>query len=102
MTVLGGAGSMFGPVLGVGLYLYIENIVSTIQALTIPFTGIVLVRDFGFYWHLLLGLVFVVVVWVVPDGLWGILTRLRELAVDLGSRAANRVRSRFGNGGDGR
>ncbi|WP_042666053.1 branched-chain amino acid ABC transporter permease [Haloferax sp. ATB1] len=101
MTVLGGAGSMFGPVLGVGLYLYIENIVSTIQALTIPFTGIVLVRDFGFYWHLLLGVVFVVVVWVVPDGLWGILNRLRELTVDLGSKAAKRLRARSENGGGG-
>ncbi|ELZ84178.1 branched-chain amino acid ABC transporter permease [Haloferax larsenii] len=78
MTVLGGAGSMFGPVLGVGLYLYVENIVSTIQALTIPFTDIVLIKDFGFYWHLLLGAIFLVVVWVVPDGLWGILSRIRE------------------------
>ncbi|KAB1192049.1 branched-chain amino acid ABC transporter permease [Haloferax sp. MBLA0076] len=77
MTVLGGAGSMFGPVLGVGLYLYIENIVSTIQVLTIPFTDIVLIQDFGYYWHLLLGIVFVAVVWVVPDGLWGIIGRAR-------------------------
>ncbi|KTG21032.1 branched-chain amino acid ABC transporter permease [Haloferax profundi] len=77
MTVLGGAGSMFGPVLGVGLYLYIENIVSTIQVLTIPFTDIVLIQDFGYYWHLLLGIVFVAVVWVVPDGLWGIIGRVR-------------------------
>ncbi|WP_396610275.1 branched-chain amino acid ABC transporter permease [Haloferax sp. S1W] len=99
MTVLGGAGSMFGPVLGVGLYLYVENIVSTIQALTIPFTDIVLIKDFGFYWHLLLGAIFVVVVWVVPDGLWGILNQLRELVFDLGSKAANRVRELVGNGG---
>jgi branched-chain amino acid transport system permease protein len=82
MTVLGGAGSMFGPVLGAGLYLYIENIVSTIQALTIPFTDIVLVQDFGFYWHLLLGIVFVAVVWVVPDGLWGIIGRVRTFVSD--------------------
>ncbi|WP_416839092.1 branched-chain amino acid ABC transporter permease [Haloferax sp. DFSO52] len=77
MTVLGGAGSMFGPVLGVGVYLYIENIVSTIQVLTIPFTDIVLIQDFGYYWHLLLGIVFVAVVWIVPDGLWGMIGRVR-------------------------
>ncbi|KAB1196874.1 MULTISPECIES: branched-chain amino acid ABC transporter permease [Haloferax] len=82
MTVLGGAGSMFGPVLGVGVYLYIENIVSTVQALTIPFTDIVLIKDFGFYWHLLLGIVFVAVVWVVPDGLWGIIGRVRTFVSD--------------------
>ncbi|KAB1189027.1 MULTISPECIES: branched-chain amino acid ABC transporter permease [Haloferax] len=82
MTVLGGAGSMFGPVLGVGLYLYIENIVSTIQVLTIPFTDIVLIQDFGYYWHLLLGIVFVAVVWVVPDGLWGIIGRVRTFVSD--------------------
>lgn len=100
MTVLGGAGLMFGPVLGVGLYPHIEDIASTTQTLTISFTGIVLVRDFGLYWHSLLGLVFVVVVWVVPNGLWGILTRSRELAVGLGSKIVNRVRLRSGNGGD--
>ncbi|WP_410765278.1 branched-chain amino acid ABC transporter permease [Haloferax sp. DFSO60] len=82
MTVLGGAGSMFGPVLGAALYLYIENIVSTIQALTIPFTGIVLVNDFGYYWHLLLGIVFVAVVWIVPDGLWGMLRKVRDIVVE--------------------
>ena len=82
MAVLGGAGSMFGPVLGVGVYLYIENIISTVQALTIPFTDIVLIKDFGFYWHLLLGIVFVAVVWVVPDGLWGMIGRVREFVSD--------------------
>jgi branched-chain amino acid transport system permease protein len=78
MTVLGGAGSLFGPVLGAGLYLYVENIVSGVQALTIPFTDVVLIPGFGVYWHLLLGLLFVVIVWLAPSGLWGAISEARD------------------------
>jgi branched-chain amino acid transport system permease protein len=77
MVVLGGTASLFGPILGAGLYLYIENIVSGIQQLQVPFTDIVLINDFGTYWHLLLGLIFVVVIWTAPRGLWGGLSDLR-------------------------
>ncbi|SFR46986.1 branched-chain amino acid ABC transporter permease [Halogeometricum limi] len=79
MTVLGGTASLFGPILGAGLYLYVENIVSGVQQLTIPFTDIVLINDFGTYWHLLLGLVFLVVIWVAPRGIWGAVSDLRAL-----------------------
>jgi branched-chain amino acid transport system permease protein len=77
MVVLGGTASLFGPILGAGLYLYIENIVSGIQQLQVPLTDIVLINDFGTYWHLLLGLIFVVVIWTAPRGLWGGLSDLR-------------------------
>ncbi|WP_336360696.1 branched-chain amino acid ABC transporter permease [Haladaptatus sp. ZSTT2] len=96
MTVLGGAGSMFGPILGVGVYLYIENIVSTLQALTLPGTSIVLIEDFGFYWHLLLGTVFVVVVWLAPDGLWGILGSIRRFIAQQLRRLVVFVTERLG------
>ncbi|WP_327051741.1 branched-chain amino acid ABC transporter permease [Halomicrococcus gelatinilyticus] len=63
MAVLGGVGSLFGPLLGAGVYLYVENIVSGYPA-------------YGAYWHLILGLVFVVVVVLFPRGIWGILATL--------------------------
>ncbi|WP_137283190.1 branched-chain amino acid ABC transporter permease [Halorussus salinisoli] len=83
MAVLGGVGSLFGPILGAGVYLYVENIVSGVQQLTVPFTGpseyvtlvqepIVLLDGFGAYWHLILGLVFVAVVVLFPRGIWGL------------------------------
>ncbi|MEF8778301.1 MAG: branched-chain amino acid ABC transporter permease, partial [Natronomonas sp.] len=62
MTVLGGVGSLFGPVTGVIAFLYVENIVSGEIA----------------YWLLVLGLLFVVVVWLFPEGIWGIITDLRS------------------------
>lgn len=65
------------------------------------FMGIVFVWDFGFYWYLFLGFVFVVVVWVVFDGLWGILICFCEFVVDFGLRVVNCVCLCFGNGGDG-
>ncbi|ELZ26654.1 branched-chain amino acid ABC transporter permease [Halogeometricum pallidum JCM 14848] len=82
MSVLGGTASLFGPIIGAGLYLYVENIVSGVQQLTVPFTDIVLVNDFGTYWHLLLGLVFVVVIWVAPRGIWGAISDVREFVWD--------------------
>ena len=65
MTVLGGVGSLFGPLLGAGLYMYVANIVSGMPAI-------------GDFWHMILGLVFVLVVVVLPEGLWGGLSWLRE------------------------
>jgi amino acid/amide ABC transporter membrane protein 2, HAAT family (TC 3.A.1.4.-) len=41
IAVLGGVGSLVGPLFGAGLYLYIENIVSGFETL-------------GPFWHLIL------------------------------------------------
>ncbi|MBX0324124.1 branched-chain amino acid ABC transporter permease [Halomicroarcula sp. F13] len=65
MTVLGGVGSLFGPLFGAAVYLYIEFIVSGMDVV-------------GPFWHLILGLVFVVVVVLFPDGIWGGVTAIRD------------------------
>jgi len=72
MAVLGGVGSLLGPIVGAGLYLYVENITSGVRELTLPLTDVVLVDGFGAYWHLILGLVFVAVVVLFPRGIWGL------------------------------
>ena len=82
ITVLGGTGSLFGPLLGAAVYLYVENIVSGIAQLTVPFTDIVLIDGFGTYWHLILGLVFVAVVALFPRGIWGIIENIREFVAE--------------------
>jgi len=69
MTVLGGTGSLFGPIVGAGVYLYVENIVSGGH----PFDFI------APFWHLILGLVFVVTIWVFPRGIWGFVRDVRDL-----------------------
>jgi branched-chain amino acid transport system permease protein len=103
MTVLGGVGSLFGPIFGAGVYLYVENIVSGMEALTIPFTEIVLISNFGVYWHILLGLVFVVVVVGFPRGIWGMLedfTSFLVLAVTDREAAQAHLRTRLAGARD--
>jgi branched-chain amino acid transport system permease protein len=68
MTVLGGTGSLFGPVVGAGVYLYVENIVS----------GGHPVEFIAPFWHLILGLVFVIVIWTFPRGIWGFFRDVRD------------------------
>jgi branched-chain amino acid transport system permease protein len=95
MAVLGGVGSLFGPILGAAVYLYVENIVSGVQQLTVPFTGpaeyltlveepIVILDGFGAYWHLILGLVFVAVVVLFPRGIWGLFEDLASAVRKIG------------------
>lgn len=93
MTILGGAGTLLGPVLGAGFIKYFENIFSKIndnvlhswfsfmpESLETFFTT--LVHPFvGKGWHLTLGLMFMLIVTFLPGGL-----------VDGGTRIWNRLR----------
>ncbi|MBD3662893.1 branched-chain amino acid ABC transporter permease [Sulfitobacter sp. TSTF-M16] len=81
MTILGGAGTLIGPVLGAGFIKYMENIISKInkgileQWFAFMPDGIedlliTLVYPFvGKGWHLTLGLMFMAVVIFLPGGL---------------------------------
>jgi len=81
MTILGGAGTLIGPVLGAGFIKYMENIVSKINKSVleqwfafmpdgIEDILITLVYPFvGKGWHLTLGLLFMLVVIFLPGGL---------------------------------
>jgi branched-chain amino acid transport system permease protein len=81
MTILGGAGTLIGPVLGAGLIKYMENIISKINETILhqwfAFLPdgledliITLVYPFiGKGWHLTLGIVFMLVVIFLPGGL---------------------------------
>jgi branched-chain amino acid transport system permease protein len=81
MTILGGAGTLIGPVLGAGFIKYMENIVSKINENileqwfafmpdSIGDLMVTLVYPFvGKGWHLTLGLLFMAVVIFLPGGL---------------------------------
>ncbi|MGM0583183.1 MAG: branched-chain amino acid ABC transporter permease [Pseudomonadota bacterium] len=81
MTILGGAGTLLGPVLGAGLIKYFENIFSAIndQVLGQVFSflpgplqdGLVALTSLfvGEGWHLTLGLIFMLIVTFLPGGL---------------------------------
>ncbi|WP_425075005.1 branched-chain amino acid ABC transporter permease [Sagittula sp. S175] len=81
MTILGGAGTLIGPVLGAGMIKYFENIFSKINEATLhswfdflpdPIeNGVVWVLEHfvGAGWHLTLGVIFMLVVTFLPGGL---------------------------------
>ncbi|WP_166416625.1 branched-chain amino acid ABC transporter permease [Cochlodiniinecator piscidefendens] len=81
MTILGGAGTLMGPVLGAGFIKYFENIFSKINDTVLhgwfSFMPdgledllVVLVHPFvGKGWHLTLGILFMLVVVFLPGGL---------------------------------
>ncbi|MFO7854672.1 MAG: branched-chain amino acid ABC transporter permease [Paracoccaceae bacterium] len=81
MTILGGAGTLLGPVLGAGLIKYFENIFSAInEGILQGFWGFLpeVLRDamvslsslfVGEGWHLTLGALFMVIVIFLPGGL---------------------------------
>lgn len=81
MTILGGAGTLMGPVLGAGAIKYLENIFSKInEGVLHGWFGFlpdglenaivwVLSRFTGEGWHLTLGLMFMLVVIFLPGGL---------------------------------
>jgi branched-chain amino acid transport system permease protein len=60
MVILGGAGSLFGPVFGAIGFLVLEEYLSTITT----------------YWQLPFGLLLIAAVLFVRGGAWGLLTRL--------------------------
>jgi len=81
MTILGGAGTLLGPVLGAGMIKYMENIISKINESILQSwfsfmpdwleQGVVaIIYPFiGKGWHLTLGIVFMLVVIFLPGGL---------------------------------
>ena len=81
MTILGGAGTLIGPVLGAGFIKYMENIVSKINKTVLEqwfafmpdgiedFIITIVYPFVGKGWHLTLGLLFMLVVIFLPGGL---------------------------------
>ncbi len=61
MNLLGGPGTFFGPFIGAGVFLYLEDIIS----------------GFTRYWMIVLGPIFVLCVLFFPQGIWG---TVRDLA----------------------
>ncbi|KAA8609233.1 ABC transporter permease [Salipiger aestuarii] len=103
MTILGGAGTLIGPVLGAGFIKYFENIFSKINDQVVHSWVSFLpdgIEDFvvgiihpfvGKGWHLTLGLMFMAIVIFLPGGL-----------VEGGQRIARRLRKRDGTKTDSR
>jgi ABC-type branched-subunit amino acid transport system permease subunit len=91
MTILGGMGTLFGPILGAATIKYLENIFSA-------FNETILTNAFSFFpefftdfmvtiispfvgkgWHLTLGLMFMVIIIFVPGGIVELAQRIKNL-----------------------
>ena len=95
MTILGGVGTLIGPVLGAGLIKYFENIFSKINDNLLhqwfsflpqgmeDFIVSIIHPFIGKGWHLALGLMFMAVIIFLPGGL-----------VELGQRVAKLLKKR--------
>ncbi len=91
MTILGGAGTLIGPLIGAGIIKYFENIFSafneqtlnevfgalpdTLQNIVVKIAGLFV----GEGWHLLLGLMFLIVIIFLPGGIMEGFRRLGKL-----------------------
>ena len=91
MTILGGAGTLFGPVLGAAVIKYFENIFSafneqvlmdmfsylpdTLQEAAVAVAGLFV----GEGWHLTLGVVFMLIVIFLPGGIMEGIRRVQKM-----------------------
>jgi branched-chain amino acid transport system permease protein len=62
MTMLGGAGTLIGPVIGAGIFLLMKNVVSS----------------YSEHWLAIIGVVFICCVLFFPGGIWGTLRQFRR------------------------
>jgi branched-chain amino acid transport system permease protein len=63
MAIFGGLGQVYGPIIGAAIFAYLEELLLT---------------KFPYYYMLIFGIVLVVVVLYLPDGLIGLIQRARQ------------------------
>ncbi len=93
MTILGGVGTLFGPILGAAVIKYFENIFSAFneQVLmgiydflpeTLQHFMVVITSPFvGNGWHLTLGILFMTIIIFLPGGIIAGLQRLQRVFI---------------------
>lgn len=101
MTILGGSGTLLGPILGAGLIKYLEAIFSKINANVLHSwfqalpdglenTLVLFLEHFvGEGWHLTLGLLFMIVILFLPGGLVELGQRFGRL-IGIGRKSAEK------------
>jgi branched-chain amino acid transport system permease protein len=76
MVILGGMGSLFGPVIGAVAFLVLEEILPfLIAVIGTPFVGEAAARQGGEYWQLVLGPLLLLIVLFGRGGIMGLLGR---------------------------
>lgn len=106
MTILGGVGTMVGPVIGAWLIKYLENIFSAFNEATLhrifaflpdgveQWVVTISSKFVGEGWHLTLGLVFMLIVIFLPGGIMEGVRRLRAVFSPRSRRGGKRSKKR--------
>jgi branched-chain amino acid transport system permease protein len=63
MAIFGGVSQLYGPILGAGLFAYLEEL---------------LITEFPYYYMLLFGTILIVVILFLPGGLVGLIEKWRR------------------------
>jgi branched-chain amino acid transport system permease protein len=80
MTIIGGAATFYGPLLGVALFVVLRDVISSWSANSAVIAGVPLAR-LGEHWPLFMGLLFFLIIVFEPGGLVGLFMRLRNFRV---------------------
>lgn len=78
MVIVGGSGTLIGPIIGGAFFLILENQLSDVTDL----------------WPLIFGAIFIAFVMLAPEGIWGILTKYFRAKPPEGEPETNREASR--------
>ncbi|MGH7490741.1 MAG: ABC transporter permease subunit, partial [bacterium] len=85
MTIIGGAGAFYGPVLGAALFVVLRDFISSLSASSVIIGGMPLSK-LGEHWPLFMGMVFFIIIVFEPGGLVGIFARLKRAWISPGGR----------------
>jgi len=77
MTIMGGSGTFYGPLVGVAVFVVLRDAISSWSASSMVIAGIPLAR-LGEHWPLFMGLLFFLIIVFEPGGLIGIFSRMRR------------------------
>jgi ABC-type branched-subunit amino acid transport system permease subunit len=83
MTIIGGSGAFYGPVLGTAVFVILRDFISSWSASSAVIGGVALAK-LGEHWPLFMGMIFFLIIVFEPTGLIGIIARFKR---------ARRVRS---------
>jgi ABC-type branched-subunit amino acid transport system permease subunit len=98
MTILGGVGTVYGPLLGVGIIKYLENIFSSVNESVLhnffafmpqwaeDLSTIIITPFVGEGWHLTLGLLFMLIVIFLPGGVMEGFTKIKSYFIARSSK----------------
>jgi len=81
MSVIGGFGTLVGPMIGAGIVLYLENVLSAMTE----------------QWHLILGIIFMSFVIFLPGGVMSLPDKLRKLFGSKRDEATGTVKQQAGD-----